>query len=75
MHKVRSLPASDDHDVCAMTITPGELLELVSWELELIEALISAVAERKTLVTLEARLITDEIIARFLEVHAYRSRN
>jgi hypothetical protein len=76
MYKVRSLPPSNDHDPCVMVaMTPGQLLELVASELELIEALISAVADRKTLVTLEAKLITDEIIVQFLEAHAYCSRN
>jgi hypothetical protein len=58
-----------------MIITPTQLLELLSFELELIEAVINAVAQRKKLVTLQAKLVADEIIGACLEVHAYQSRN
>jgi hypothetical protein len=58
-------------------LTPGDnaLLELVLFELELIEALVSAVALRRELLTLEAKLAADEIIVAFLELHAYLSSN
>jgi hypothetical protein len=56
-------------------ITPAQLLEMVSFKRELIEALITALAQRKTLITAEARLVADEIIGALFEIDAHQSRN
>jgi hypothetical protein len=56
-------------------ITPTQLLEMVSFELDLIEAVIAAVALRRTLETSEAKLLADELIEAFVQVHAYQCRN
>ena len=56
-------------------ITPAQLLNLLSFERELIEALITALAQRKTLLTPQARLVADEIIGAFLKIHAHQCRN
>ena len=58
-----------------LTLDDNALLELVSFELQLIEALITAVALRSKLLTLQAKLLADEIIGAFLELHAHCSRN
>jgi hypothetical protein len=56
-------------------ITPTQFLEMVSFELDLIEAVIAAVALRRTLTTTEAKLLADELIEAFVQVHAYQCRN
>jgi hypothetical protein len=58
-----------------MVMTPTQLSELVSFELELIEALITARALRRALLTSQAKIVADEIIRAFLEAHAHQSRN
>jgi hypothetical protein len=56
-------------------ITPTQFLEMVSFELDLIEAVIAAEALRRTLATSEAKLLADELIEAFVQVHAYQRRN
>jgi len=48
---------------------------MVSFELDLIEAVITARALRRTLATSEAKLLADEIIEAFVQVHSYQCRN
>jgi DNA-binding XRE family transcriptional regulator len=56
-------------------ITAAEFLEIVSFEIAMIESVITSMALRPGLRSADSRLMADDTIACFLELRAYRNRN
>jgi hypothetical protein len=56
-------------------ITPAQFLEVVSFELALIETVITSMTLRRQLRSPDSKLIANDTIACFLELRAYRNRN
>jgi hypothetical protein len=56
-------------------ITPAQFLELVSFEIAMIESVITSMALRDGLRSADSKLMADGMIACFLDLRAYRNRN
>jgi hypothetical protein len=56
-------------------ITSAQFLEIVSFEISLIETVITSMALRKGLRSADSKLVADDTISCFLELRAYRNRN
>ena len=56
-------------------ITLAQFLEMLSFEIAVIEAAITSMALRKQLRSADSKLMADDMIACFLDLRAYRNRN
>jgi hypothetical protein len=56
-------------------ITTAQFLEIVSFEIAMIESVITSMDLRKGLRSADSKLVADDTIACFLELRAYRNRN